>query len=95
DLRDVTREFARGEAPLEALRGAARAERGDRRLADEILKLITEWESSAWSASAWSRNELRARAKSLVPPAPPASTSRQDPATSMYEAGLRGQRRRD
>lgn len=94
-LRDITRDFARGEAPLEALRAAARAEPVDRRLADEILALISEWERSAWVASAWSRNELRARAKQLVPPAPPAEPSRQDAAASMYEAGLRGQRRRD
>ncbi len=94
DLRNVTREFARGETPLEALRQAARAERSDRRLADEILKLITEWEDSAWD-SALSRNELRARAKQLVPPPPPEPTSRQDATASMYEAGLRGQRRRD
>ncbi|MGH2919343.1 MAG: hypothetical protein ACRDLS_12220 [Solirubrobacteraceae bacterium] len=95
NLADVTRDFGRGEAPLEALRRAAHAERSDGRLADEILRLIAEWESGAWTASSWSRNELRARAKQLVPAAEPAPPARQDPTTAMYEAGLRGQRRRD
>jgi hypothetical protein len=93
NLRDVTRDFARHEAALETLRAAAHEERFDRRLADEILKLITEWENSPSSASAWSRNALRERAKQLVPPAPEVSTRRQDPAAAMYSAGLRGQRR--
>jgi hypothetical protein len=93
NLRDVTREFARGQAPLETLRRAAREEPIDRQLADGILKLIADWERTRSPASAWSRNDLRARAKELVPPDPPASSSRRNPTESMYEAGLRGQRR--
>ncbi len=97
NLRDVASDFGRGLATLETLRGAARAERNDRQLAEEILKLIADWENSAWKDSVRSRDDLRARAKQLVPPAPPAppaATSRRRPAESIYEAGLRGQRRR-
>lgn len=98
DLKDVTRAFGRGEATLESLRAAARAEPYDRQLAGEIMRLISDWENSAWKDSARSRDDLRANIKSLVPPAPtassPASTSRRQPRESIYEAGLRGQRRR-
>jgi len=89
-LSDVTRDFARGDTSLEALRAAARAERMHRHLADEILRLITEWENSGDNSTS-SRNELRARAKRLVPPDPP---PRKEPAESFYEPGLRGQKRR-
>ncbi|HEV2060949.1 MAG TPA: hypothetical protein VGR11_16485 [Solirubrobacteraceae bacterium] len=97
NLRDVTRDFGRGEATLESLRAAARAEHRDRQLANEILTLIGEWENSPQKDSVRSRDDLRARAKKLVPPAPPdppASTSRRPPGESIYDAGLRGQRRR-
>lgn len=97
DLRDVTRDFGRGQTTLESWRGAARAERDDRQLAAEVLKLIADWENSAWRDSVRSREDLRARAKQLVPAAPaapPASASRRGPKSSIYDAGLRGQRRR-
>ena len=97
NLRDLTRAFGRGEATLESLRGAARAERDDRQLADEVLTLITHWENSPVKDTARARDDLRVRAKKLVPPDPPAATvskSRREPAKSIYEAGLRGQRRR-
>lgn len=96
NLRDVTREFGRGETALETLRAAARAEGVDRRLADDILRLIGEWEKGPSTGSAWSRNELRARAKQLIPPDAPAATEpprRKDPTETMYAAGVRGQRR--
>lgn len=97
NLRDVTSEFYRGEATLEVLRAAALAERIDRQLADGILRLISEWEQNPEKNSTRVRNELRARAKELVPPAPavsPASTYRRDPSESIYAAGIRGQQRR-
>lgn len=99
DLRDVTREFARGEATLETLRAAARSERSDRQLAEAVLQLIARCESAARtdSARARARDDLRDRAKQLVPAAPAApagSTNRRPPGESIYEAGLRGQRRR-
>ena len=97
NLRDVTRDFGRGQTTLESWRGAARAERDDRQLAAEVLKLIADWESSAWKDSVRSREDLRARAKQLVPAAPaapPESASRRGPKSSIYDAGLRGQRRR-
>jgi hypothetical protein len=97
NLRDVTRDFARGQVALETWRAAARAERADRQLADAVLMLINEWESKAMAQSVRARNELRARAKQLLPPepvTPPASTYRRDPSESIYAAGLRGQKRR-
>jgi hypothetical protein len=97
DLRDVTREFGRGQTTLENLREAARAEPRDRQLAGALLQLIAEWESTAVTVSVRSRSELRARIRQLVPPDPPASpeaSARRDPAESIYAAGLRGQRRR-
>lgn len=98
DLKDVTRAFGRGEATLESLRAAARGELYDRQLAGEIIRLISDWENSAWKDSARSRGDLRANIKALVPPAPtvasPGLTSRRKPRESIYEAGLRGQRRR-
>lgn len=94
NLRDVTREFGRGEATLETLRQAARAERLDRPVADQILRLITDWENSPGSETDRAKNELRARVKQLVPPEPPPSASRREPGESIYAAGLRGQRRR-
>lgn len=97
-LRDVTRDFALGEATLEALRAAARAERGNRPLADEILRLIGVCERSGRTDSARVRamHDLRDRARALAPPGPdkPASDARRPPGESIYEAGLRGQRRR-
>ena len=98
-LRDVTRDFALGEATLETLRAAARAERSNRPLADEILRLIGECERSGRTDSARVRamHDLRDRAKALAPPGPAAraaSDARRPPGESIYEAGLRGQRRR-
>lgn len=96
NLRNVTRDFARGQTTLETLRRAARTEPVDRRLADRLLALITDWENGPWTASTRARNELRARARLLLPPdppdPPPAARSK-DATTSMYEAGFRGQRR--
>jgi hypothetical protein len=95
-LRDVTREFSLGDVSLEMLRTAAHAEIAERDLADKLLKLIGEWERSAWPNSAWSRNELRDRAKQLVPPAPEPTRRRltgAEAAASMYETGVRGRRR--
>lgn len=86
-MRDVTRAFGIGEATLEDLREAAMAERVDRQLADAVLRLIAEWETSAWT-----RNEFRTRARDLLPATPP--PSRRPEGESLYEAGLRGQRRR-
>jgi len=97
DLKDVTRDFGRGQTTLENLREAARAESRDRQLAGALLQLIAEWESTAVTVSVRSRSELRARIRQLVPPEPPASpasSGRPDPAESIYAAGLRGQRRR-
>ena len=91
-LRDVTRDFSLGEATLEDLREAAYAERMERSLAASVLGLISEWENSAW-ASDRSRDTLRARAKALVPARQPVSKNRRG-SESIYEAGLRGQRRR-
>jgi hypothetical protein len=98
-FRDVVRDFSLGDATLDMLRSAARAESSDRQMANEILKLIADWERTPWTDSVVAKNELRARAKQLVPAAPPpGSRGRRDPnvdpATAMYEAGLRGQRRR-
>ncbi len=102
-LQDVTRDFALGQATLETLREAARDERRDRGLAGQLLALIAEWDTSVLtdSARARLRNSLRERAKALVPAAPPPEpekptwTSRQAPEkSSLYEAGLRPQRRR-
>ncbi|HWH23723.1 MAG TPA: hypothetical protein VNW68_02395 [Candidatus Limnocylindria bacterium] len=93
-LRDVAREFARGETTLEVLRAAARTERMDRHVAEEILKLISAWESRAWPDVDRARNDLRAGVKQLVPADPPPSASRRPPGESIYDAGFRGQRRR-
>jgi hypothetical protein len=96
NLRDVARDFALGQVALETLRRAAHAEAVDRRLADELLKAIADWENSPSPQGAYARNELRARAKQLVPSGPPAepeASRNTDPTASMYEAGLRGQRR--
>ncbi len=96
NLRNVTRDFVLGVATLGTWREAARGESVDRRLADEILKAISDWEATTWPDLARARNELRTRAERLVPagpPEPPESKRKQDPATAMYEAGLRGQRR--
>lgn len=99
-LSDVARGFGRGEATLEMLRAAARAEPRERELASQVLKLITDWESSGLTHNARARDGLRMRVKALVPATPPAA---QTPAAaqrprasglSLYEAGLRGQRRR-
>ena len=95
-LRDVIREFALGDVSLETLRAAAHAEIAERDLADKLLQLIGEWERSAWPNSAWSRNELRDRAKQLVPKAPEAAPKRltgAEAAASMYATGVRGRRR--
>lgn len=97
NLRDVSREFSRGAATLDTLRNAARAEPTDRQLAAELLRLIAEWEAGAWTwtDSGRAKSELRWRVKQLVPPpAPPPTPSRRPPGESMYDAGLRGQRRR-
>lgn len=90
-IRDVAREFALGEAPLETLRLAARDERLNINLADEILRLIADWENSSWSASASSRDELRERVRLLVPAQEKADNVNHTAA--MYGAGIRGHRR--
>ena len=99
DLRELTRQFGRGETTLEALRMAARAENRDRGLADQLLQLIREWEISPLRASERAKNDLREAAENLVPPPPPplapSSSARRDPSESIYAAGLRGQKRRD
>ena len=89
-LREVTREFARGEAPLETLRRAALREPIDRPLADGLLQLIAEWENGAWPNSRWARSELRDRAERLVPAAPEPRKRTEDATATMYGAGLRG-----
>ena len=96
NLRDLTRDFGRGDTTLETLRGAARAEPSDRHLAGAILNVITDWENSGWTDSVASRNQLRLRIKQLVPATPPPAEpkNRRPPGESMYDAGLRGQRRR-
>ena len=97
NLTDVTRAFYRGEATLETLRRAARAEGSDRHLAARILGLITDWENSGWTESEASRSALRLQVKQAVPPPPttsPKSTYHRDPAESLYAAGIRGQKRR-
>lgn len=101
-LRDVAREFARGDATLETLRAAASTERANRGLADRILQMIAEFERSGATNSARARSELRARAEQLVPTdpddEPDAPADRGDwrggldATTFMYESGLRGQR---
>ena len=83
DLRDVSRDFGLGNATLEDLREAAQAERIHRQAADQILKLITEWENSAWS-----RNELRMRVRQLTPPPPQSPRG-----ATFYDAGLKAKRR--
>ena len=93
-LRDATRAFYRGEITLDMLRAAAHAERMDRQLADGILRLISEFERNPWAATDRVRNELRDRAKAMIPPDPPPSSGRREPGESLYAAGLRGQRRR-
>lgn len=97
NLREITRQFGRGEATLESLRGAALGEHRDRQLAGEILTLINAWERDPYKDSVRCRNDLRAHIKQLVPPAPAAaeaSKSRREPGESLYAAGLRGQQRR-
>jgi hypothetical protein len=91
-LREVAREFALGEAPLETLRLAARDERLNIGLAEELLRLIADWENSPWSTSASSRDELRERVRVLVPAQEKTDTVNYTAA--MYGAGIRGQRRK-
>ena len=99
-LSDVVREFGRGEASLEMLRTAARAEPRERELASEILRVIMDWESRGMTHSVRARTDLRIRVESLVPaapPPPPAGGPAERPRASglsLYEPGLRGQRRR-
>jgi hypothetical protein len=99
-LSDVARDFGRGEATLETLRAAAHAEHGERELASHVLRLIMDWERSGLTHTVRARDDLRMRVKALVPataPAAhaPASTERpRASGLSLYEAGLRGQRRR-
>ena len=88
NLKDVAQDFARGVDTLAALREAAHAEVIDRRLAGEVLRLIAVFEGG----SGWSRNELRTRMRQIAPTPPPESKPRYE--GSMYDAGLRGQRRR-
>ena len=87
DLSDITRKFACGEVSLLDWRDAAHRERFDRQLSEKVLSLIAQFENSMWT-----RNDLRSRARELVPAERPAARRR--PAESIYEAGLRGQRRR-
>jgi hypothetical protein len=96
-LRTTTRKFVHGELPLEALREAARREFTNRRMADEILKLISEWENGTSPDSAWARSALRDRVEDLLPSIPEPSKKRDgaSAAAAMYEAGLRGNLRRE
>lgn len=93
-LREVTQEFARGDTTLEALRQAAREEIRDRVIADQVLRLISDWESNTADKSAWARNELRERAGQLVPAPLPPPPEKKDYTKTMYDTGLRGQKRR-
>ncbi|MDP1847154.1 MAG: hypothetical protein Q8K79_05115 [Solirubrobacteraceae bacterium] len=99
-LSDVVREFGRGEATLEMLRSAARAENRERDLASEVLRLIMDWESRRLTHTVRARTDLRIRIEALVPaapPAPPAGGPAERPRASglsLYEPGLRGQKRR-
>ena len=96
NLRALTREFSLGAVTFGTWREAARMEAVDRRLADDILRLISEWENTEWPDIARAREALRARVDQLVPPAAldaPEPKRKVDPTTAMYEAGLRGQRR--
>ena len=86
-MREVARAFGIGEATLEDLREAAMAERVDRQLAVAVLGLIDQWETSAWT-----RNEFRTHVRALLPATPPPPRRPND--ESIYDAGLRGQRRR-
>ena len=99
-LSDVVREFGRGEATLEMLRVAARAEPRERDLASEVLRVIMDWESRGLTHTVRARTDLRIRVEALVPaapPPPPAGGPAERPRASglsLYEPGLRGQRRR-
>jgi len=96
-LTELARDFGRGQVSLTTLREAARCERSNRRLADEILRLIAAWEDSPTAQSMTARDDLRWNVKLLVPPEPevsPSSKRRKEPTESIYAAGLRGQQRR-
>lgn len=84
ELREVARQFGIGNATLEDLREAASDERINRRAADEMLKLIAEWEHRGGS-----RNELRTRVRDLIPPPP-----RHPDGGTFYDAGIKAQQRR-
>lgn len=96
-LRETTRKFVHGEVPLEALRQVARREFLNRHMADEILKLISDWENSTYRNSAWARSALRDRVEDLLPSIPEPSKKRDgaSAAAAMYESGLRGNLRRE
>jgi hypothetical protein len=85
-LKEVARDFGLGLLTLEDLREAAQAERIHKQTAEEVLQLISEWETRGWS-----RNELRSRVRRLVPPPPKKSRYSGD---ALYQPGLDAQRRR-
>jgi hypothetical protein len=82
------------------LRAAARAENRERELASAVLRLIMQWESGGLTDTVRARDDLRTNVKALVPaaapePPPPAPGDRpRATGLSLYEPGLRGQRRR-
>ncbi len=84
-LKEVARDFALGQLTLEDLREAALAERIHRDTAQDVLHLISDWETRGYS-----RNELRSRVRQLVPPPPKKSRTSGD---ALYQPGLDAQRR--
>ncbi len=105
-LREIAREFGRGETTLAALRSAASSEPFDRHLAQSLLRAIGEFEASGRTTSPQARIELRERVKELAPARPGEEDdeglpplerewqARGDPAAAMYQCGIRGQQGR-
>lgn len=90
-MREAARAFGLGEITLEDLREAARADKLDRPLADQLLRMIAEWETSPRRHSDWARKEFRATVRKLAPAEP--AVDKREHRESLYEAGLRGQQR--